>query len=119
MRPGRNYRSSVAFKALLTPIHTYGEVSTCLMEIKIDIRPTAKCIGGLIERPNIGQRSDYDDAETCRPTHSTCWHNCDPGHRRRRDCMADLFTSSERRSRPCCSCGPSASRGEQAARARG
>src|SRR5215471_10815110 len=118
MRPGRNYRSSVAFKALLTPIHTYGEVSTCLAEIKIDIRPTAKCIGGLIERPNIGQRSDYDDAETCHPTPSACWDNCDPGHCRH-GCMGHLFVSSGRRCRLRCPSGPSASRREQAARARG
>src|SRR5262249_48363538 len=34
-------------------IHTYGEVSTCLVEIKLDIRQAAKHIGGLSERPKF------------------------------------------------------------------
>jgi hypothetical protein len=54
LRPGRNYRLSVAFKApALAAAHTYGEASTCLVEIKLDIRQAAKHIGGLSERRKI------------------------------------------------------------------
>src|SRR5262249_51636640 len=34
-------------------IHTYGQVSTCLVETKLNIRQAAKHIGGLSERPKF------------------------------------------------------------------